>query len=106
MDRIASTLEQSGFSTFLPHRDGLEFAQLKPALEQCGASPSEAASIVDQAIFTLDTYQLLRRCDVVVGNLNGKMPDCDRYTISKACEPRGNWTQLLVFQHQIAASAP
>ncbi|OTP73783.1 Nucleoside 2-deoxyribosyltransferase [Caballeronia sordidicola] len=31
MDSIASTLEQSGFSTFLPHRDGLEFAQIKPA---------------------------------------------------------------------------
>jgi nucleoside 2-deoxyribosyltransferase len=75
MDSIASTLEQSGFSTFLPHRDGLEFAQLKPALEQCGASPSEAASIVDQAIFALDTYQLLRRCDVVVANLNGRVPD-------------------------------
>ncbi|OTP76147.1 Nucleoside 2-deoxyribosyltransferase [Caballeronia sordidicola] len=26
MDSIASVLEQAGFSTFLPHRDGLEFA--------------------------------------------------------------------------------
>lgn len=75
MDSIASTLELSGFSTFLPHRDGLEFAQIKPALEQCGASPSEAARIIDRAIFALDTYQLLRCCDVVVANLNGRVPD-------------------------------
>ncbi|WP_375509189.1 nucleoside 2-deoxyribosyltransferase [uncultured Caballeronia sp.] len=75
MESIASTLELSGFSTFLPHRDGLEFAQIKPALERCGASPSEAARIIDKAIFALDTYQLLRRCDVVVANLNGRVPD-------------------------------
>jgi hypothetical protein len=49
------------FSTFLPHRDRLEFAQIKLALEQCGASPSEAASIFDQAIVALDTYQFPRR---------------------------------------------
>ncbi|WP_256927791.1 nucleoside 2-deoxyribosyltransferase [Caballeronia sordidicola] len=36
---------------------------------------SEAASIIDQAIFALDTYQLLRCCDVVVANLNGGVPD-------------------------------
>ncbi len=75
MDSTSSMLEQSGFSTFLPHRDGLEFAQLKPALEKLGASPNEAASIVDKAIFSLDTYQLLRQCDVVVANLNGRVPD-------------------------------
>jgi nucleoside 2-deoxyribosyltransferase len=75
MDSIASTLEQSGFSTFLPHRDGLEFAQLKPELEKLGASPDEAASAVEKAIFSLDTYHLLRQCDVVVANLNGRVPD-------------------------------
>jgi nucleoside 2-deoxyribosyltransferase len=31
IDSIASMLEHSGFSTFLLHRDGLEFARLKPA---------------------------------------------------------------------------
>jgi nucleoside 2-deoxyribosyltransferase len=75
MDSISSVLEQAGFSTFLPHRDGLEFAQLKPALEQCGASPNEAVSMLNKAIFALDTYQLLRRCDVIVANLNGRVPD-------------------------------
>jgi nucleoside 2-deoxyribosyltransferase len=75
MDAIAHALEQSGFETFLPHRDGLEFAKLKPELEKLGASPEEAARIVDRAIFSLDTHQLLSRCDGVVANLNGRVAD-------------------------------
>ncbi|WP_256927642.1 nucleoside 2-deoxyribosyltransferase [Caballeronia sordidicola] len=31
--------------------------------------------MLNKAIFALDTYQLLRRCDVIVANLNGKVPD-------------------------------
>lgn len=75
MTSIAQTLEAAGFMTFLPHRDGLEFARLKPALEQLGVSTEESARILDRAIFSLDTYQLLRRCDVVVANLNGRVAD-------------------------------
>jgi hypothetical protein len=62
-------------TTFLPHRDGLEFAKLKPELEKLGASVEEAAHMLDRAIFSLDTYQLLRRCDAVVANLNGRVAD-------------------------------
>ncbi|RAS35533.1 nucleoside 2-deoxyribosyltransferase [Paraburkholderia bryophila] len=75
MDSIAHTLEVAGFATFLPHRDGLEFARLRPELEKLGASAEEAAQILDRAIFSLDTYQLLERCDVVVANLNGRVAD-------------------------------
>jgi len=75
MGSIAGTLEAAGYATFLPHRDGLEFARLKPELEKLGASVEEAARILDRAIFSLDTYQLLRRCDVVVANLNGRVAD-------------------------------
>ena len=75
MDSIAATLEAAGLSTFLPHRDGLEFAKLKPELEKLGASVEEAARMLDRAIFSLDTYQLLTRCDAVVANLNGRVAD-------------------------------
>ncbi|ASL46970.1 hypothetical protein bAD24_III06230 [Burkholderia sp. AD24] len=75
MASIAHTLEAAGFATFLPHRDGLEFARLSPELEKLGASVEEAAQILDRAIFSLDTYQLLERCDVVVANLNGRVAD-------------------------------
>lgn len=75
MDSIAATLEAAGFATFLPHREGLEFAKLKPELEKLGASAGEAAHMLDRAIFSLDTFQLLRRCDAVVANLNGRVAD-------------------------------
>ncbi|MFM0221371.1 nucleoside 2-deoxyribosyltransferase [Paraburkholderia dipogonis] len=75
MESIAATLEAAGLTTFLPHRDGLEFARLKPELEKLGASVEEAAHMLDRAIFSLDTFQLLRRCDAVVANLNGRVAD-------------------------------
>ncbi|MFM0168256.1 nucleoside 2-deoxyribosyltransferase [Paraburkholderia sediminicola] len=75
MESIAATLEAAGLTTFLPHRDGLEFAKLKPELEKLGASVEEAAHMLDRAIFSLDTYQLLRCCDAVVANLNGRVAD-------------------------------
>jgi nucleoside 2-deoxyribosyltransferase len=75
MDAIARVLEEAGFATFLPHRDGLEFARLKPELERLGASPQHAAAILDRAIFSLDSFQLLRQCDAVVANLNGRVAD-------------------------------
>ncbi|WP_244220992.1 nucleoside 2-deoxyribosyltransferase [Paraburkholderia aromaticivorans] len=75
MDSIAAALEAAGLTTFLPHRDGLEFAKLKPELEKLGASVEEAAHMLERAIFSLDTYQLLRRCDAVVANLNGRVAD-------------------------------
>ncbi len=75
MSAIADTLERTGFSTFLPHRDGLEFAELKPELERLGVSADEAIGMINRAIFSMDTYQLLDQCDAVVANLNGRVPD-------------------------------
>lgn len=72
MTAIARTLETAGFETFLPHRDGLE-----PYLLRFGDLPSPpfARDRVDRAIFALDVYELVDRCDAVVCNLNGRVPD-------------------------------
>lgn len=75
MQKIASVLEGDGFSTFLPHRDGLEFAKLRPALARLVASDQQAENILNRAIFSLDVFQLLESCDAVVANLNGRVPD-------------------------------
>ena len=71
MTAIAHVLERAGHETFLPHRDGLEpyvlrFAQV--------ALPGVRGG-VDHAVFALDVYELLERCDAVVCNLNGRVPD-------------------------------
>jgi nucleoside 2-deoxyribosyltransferase len=75
MQQIAEALEQAGHETFLPHRDGLEFAQLLPALLDIGVSQGRADGILQRAIFSLDVYQLLVGCQGVVVNLNGRVPD-------------------------------
>lgn len=75
MAEIAACLERAGFSTFLPHRDGLEFAKLKPALHARGLGEREASLVLARAVFSLDTFELLQKADAVVVNLNGRVPD-------------------------------
>ncbi len=75
MSAIAQQLEQAGFQTFLPHRDGLE-----PYVMRLGNTPlpgplSGIRTRIDHAIFALDVYELIERCDAVVCNLNGRVPD-------------------------------
>jgi nucleoside 2-deoxyribosyltransferase len=75
MSAIARVLEAAGFQTFLPHRDGIE-----PYVMRFGNSPLSSAisairTRVDYAMFSLDVYELIERCDAVVCNLNGRVPD-------------------------------
>lgn len=75
MTDIAQTLEAGGYSTFLPHRDGLEFARLLPELQLITATQAAADAILQKAIFSLDVYQLIGCSDAVVANINGRVPD-------------------------------
>lgn len=75
MSAIARVLEQVGFQTFLPHRDGLEGYVMRLGNISVPAITSPIRSRIDQAIFSLDVYELLDRCDAVVCNLNGRVPD-------------------------------
>jgi nucleoside 2-deoxyribosyltransferase len=75
MSEIAAVLEDAGYSTFLPHRDGLELARLLPELRKLGSDASKADETMERAIFSLDVYQLLSCSDGVVANLNGRVPD-------------------------------
>lgn len=77
MARIASVLEAAGYATFLPQRDGLERVAL-PLLDgllgrTLGAG--RAGGRMSQAIFDLDVFQVVERCQGLVINLNGRVPD-------------------------------
>ncbi len=82
MKQIASKLEHAGYATFLPQRDGLEFSKCVECLINQGIAPDEAGMLTSRAIFALDVYQVLRRCDALVANLNGRVPD--EGTVSEA----------------------
>jgi nucleoside 2-deoxyribosyltransferase len=73
MASIATILETQGWTTFLPQRDGVEYlALLRP--DTGGAKGGQNADVFWRAIFCQDVYQLLSS-DVVVANLNGRVPD-------------------------------
>lgn len=75
---IAQTLEQAGFDTYLPQRDGLEVGKLmvlidKPLME--ATAGTKLMLLLRQAVFALDCFQLLERCGSVVFNMDGRVPD-------------------------------
>jgi nucleoside 2-deoxyribosyltransferase len=75
MCRVAAALQSHGFETFLPHADGMEFANVLPVLVRWGWMPAEAGRLLHQAIFALDTYQVILGCGSLVFNCNGRVPD-------------------------------
>lgn len=82
MTLLASALEHGGFETFLPHRDGLELTACVDKLTRGGLTKDRANGIMSEAIFALDVFQVLKGCDIIVANLNGRVPD--EGTVSEA----------------------
>jgi nucleoside 2-deoxyribosyltransferase len=75
---IASTLEASGHTTFLPQRDGIEVGEVVQLVNH----PLLGGPIVDEIkhevrrwVFALDKFQVLERCQSLVFNLDGRTPD-------------------------------
>lgn len=75
MEMVAETLEQAAFKTFLPHRDGFLFGEILPDIVKAGYPPNVAQWMARRAIFALDVSQVLVRCDGIIVNLNGRVPD-------------------------------
>ncbi len=74
MHQIASALEESDYSVFLPQRDGLEFAKLFPCFLERGISSREGQLILNMAIFSLDVSEIMDS-DGLLLNMNGRVPD-------------------------------
>lgn len=75
MVQISRTLQLHGFSTFVPHADGMEFSLVRPVLTRLGFSDEAAGQLLHEAIFALDVYQVVAGCGSLVLNLNGRVPD-------------------------------
>ncbi|MFZ5563381.1 MAG: nucleoside 2-deoxyribosyltransferase [Thermodesulfobacteriota bacterium] len=75
MTAIARVLEQSGYATFLPHRDGLEAHVMKFLNSPLGMNVLKSRQAVDRLIFALDVFQIVERCACIVVNTNGRVPD-------------------------------
>lgn len=75
MAEIARTLEASGLCVFLPHRDGFVFADVHREFVRGGYEVAEATRMIQQAIFWLDTYEVVAGCQGLALNMNGRVPD-------------------------------
>lgn len=75
MQSIEHVLAADGFETFLPQRDGLEDVFV-PLLNSPLNIPALGLNkLADRSIFRYDVFQLVHRCDVLVMNMNGRVPD-------------------------------
>lgn len=75
MGVLAATLEGAGMTTYLPQRDGVEAYVLRHADSLGTLLPAALRRVIDHAIFALDVFELVERCDVLVFNMNGRVPD-------------------------------
>ena len=82
MDRLAASLKNAGYDTYLPQRDGLETWLLINAIRDnkllLVLEATVARGIEDhvmQAGYCLDMYNLVEHCDGMVFSMNGRVPD-------------------------------
>ena len=70
---ISSFLEENGFQTYLPHRDGIEDHLLR--LHTRDKLSEETLSLARKAVFALDVHQIIEKCDYLLFTMNGRVPD-------------------------------
>jgi len=75
MAAISTVIENAGFQTFLPHRDGLEAYILKLVNSPVNINVFKSRDMIERAVFALDVFQVVERCDDFVFNMNGRVPD-------------------------------
>lgn len=75
MMQISAVLSAAGFEPFVPHADGVEFAQVLPYLVSQGHDLQTVGETLHRAVFALDVYQVLVGCGALVFNMNGRIPD-------------------------------
>lgn len=101
MNAIAGVLENAGFQTFLPHRDGIEAYVLRFGNSPLSSAIPAMRRKLDFAIFSLDVYELVERCDGVICNLNGRVPDEGMIVEASIAYTAGR--PLILFKHDIRA---
>jgi len=73
---IAAAVESAGYATYLPQRDGIEVGNVMAMVNNVN-DPAVAGlmQFVREIVFSMDVYQLLSRCQSVVFNMDGRVPD-------------------------------
>lgn len=78
MASIAAALESAGYKTYLPQRDGIEVAKVMAMVNTpiiSGEIFRDIMIFVQKAVFAMDVYQVVERCNATVFNMNGRPAD-------------------------------
>jgi len=75
MRAIESMLSAAGYETFLPQRDGLENVFMPLLHSPLNIAAFGLNKLADRSVFRYDLHQLVYRCDALVMNMNGRVPD-------------------------------
>ncbi len=75
MAEIDAVLKTAGYDTFLPQRDGLEPVFLPFLNSPLNISALGLSKLADRSVFRFDLHKLVHECDVLVMNVNGRVPD-------------------------------
>jgi nucleoside 2-deoxyribosyltransferase len=77
MEKIGKILQNTGYKTYLPHRDSIETQIFKYAVssQEIHDIVYHNSTIINRFIFSLEIYQLIEKCDALVFNMNGRVPD-------------------------------
>lgn len=75
--KIATEFEKAGYDTYLPQRDGIEVGKVMGLMQQPELVLlfSPVMKLVMKIVAALDIYQVIERCDYLVFNMNGAVPD-------------------------------
>jgi len=75
LEVLAKLLDRKGWEVYMPATQGLEPHFLALAAEPPGSELQRFREVVEKAAFALEIFQLVERCDALVFNMNGRVPD-------------------------------
>ncbi|MBF0119940.1 MAG: nucleoside 2-deoxyribosyltransferase [Desulfobacterales bacterium] len=77
MNAISDILEQNGYGTYLPHRDGVEAFVINNTNSWFANSALTKPFLINinKQVFALDVFQIVEKCDYFIMNMNGRVPD-------------------------------
>ncbi len=105
LQKIADALEVTKkFGAYLPFRDGLEIGAIMNLLRGPLIRIPEvqdALECVLRMVFALDMYQLLSRCDSVVFNMDGRVPDDG--SVSEAAAAFGAGKAIVIYKTTVVS---
>lgn len=75
LETLAEFLGKDGWEVYIPGQEGLERDFMRKTEKRLGNNLLFFREVIERAAFALEVYQIVERCDALVFNMNGRVPD-------------------------------